>query len=113
MDRLWRGWTPSTVAALDRMKPRGLDRERKRKALHDLATYLENHTGLIRFGQHRNAGRFIGSGAIESLCKQVFTMRVKGPGMFWSEEGAGHVMALRTAYVTGHLDSVFDRAIAA
>jgi len=113
LNRLWRGWVPSTVAELDRMKPRGLDRDRKRKALDELATYLENHSGLIRFGQHRNAGRFIGSGAIESLCKQVFTMRIKGPGMFWSEEGAGNVMALRTAYVTGHLDSVFDRRVAA
>jgi hypothetical protein len=113
MDRLWRGWSPSTVTLLGRMKPQGERASEKRAALDRLATYLQNHRGLIFYGEDRNCGRWIGSGAIESLCKQLFTMRLKGPGMFWTEEGAGHILALRTLYVTGRWDQMFERRLAA
>ena len=107
--RLWRGWVPSTVEMLHRMKPRGAAAADKRKAVADLVTYLENHEGMIAYSHHRAQGRHIGSGAIESFCKQLFTMRMKGPGMFWSEEGADHLMALRTLYLTGRWGQVFER----
>ena len=109
MDRLWCGWVPSTVQMLHKMKPRGWDREAKWQAVDSLATYLENHADLMRYGENRNAGRRIGSGAIESLCKQVFSMRMKGPGMFWGDEGALNLMALRTLYVTGRWDSLWEQ----
>ena len=101
MERLWRGWVPSTVDLLDGKRPRGWDGPGKRAALDSLATYLENHAGLIDYGRRRGQGCSIGSGLIESFCKQLFSMRMKGPGMFWSEEGARHVMDLRTVYLTG------------
>lgn len=107
MDRLWRGWVPSTVQKLDEMRPRGRDAPAKRDALNALATYLENHDGLIKFGEDRNAGRTIGSGAIESFCKQLFSMRMKGPGMFWGPQGARNVMDLRTHYLTGHWEELW------
>jgi hypothetical protein len=108
MNRLWRGWDSSTVAVLDRMKPRGWSAGAKRDALDALATYLNNHHGLTRFAQNREAGRCIGSGAIESFCKQLFSMRMKGPGMFWGEPGAEHVMGLRTLYLTGQWGRLWD-----
>lgn len=38
-------------------------------------------------------------------------MRIKGPGMFWSEDGAEHRMALRTLYVTGQWRSLWEQPI--
>ncbi|MBI3273103.1 MAG: ISKra4 family transposase [Planctomycetes bacterium] len=108
MARLWRGWDTSTILALDRMKPRGLNAAKKLEALNKLATYLDNHHGLTRYAQNRKAGRCIGSGAIESFCKQLFSMRMKGPGMFWGELGAEHVMGLRTLYLTGQWGRLWD-----
>lgn len=110
MDRLWRGWVGSTVDLLDGKRPRGWDAPAKREALDGLATYLENHRGLIAYAQDRAAGCRIGSGAIESFCKQLFSMRMKGPGMFWGEEGARHLMSLRTVYLTGHWDALWKNA---
>ena len=111
MARLWRGWIPSTIALLDRKRPRGWDGRRQREALHTLATYLENHAGLIDYARRRAEGCRIGSGAIESFCKQLFSMRMKGAGMFWSEEGARHVMDLRTVYLTGKWDQLWRSPI--
>jgi hypothetical protein len=37
---------------------------------------------------------------------------MKGPGMFWSEEGAAHVMALRTLYITGQWEQLWNRDMA-
>lgn len=109
MDRLWRGWVPSTIAMLEQMKPQGKNKKEERKALDILAGYLHNHSSLIKYGEHRNRGRCIGSGAIESLCKQLFTMRMKGPGMFWTESGARAVLSLRTVYLTGHWEELWKR----
>jgi hypothetical protein len=108
MDQLWRGWTRKAVRVLERMKPRDPAAKEKRKAIETLAGYIERHAPMIRFGQNRNSGRFIGSGAIESACKQLFSMRMKGPGMFWSEAGAGNLMALRTLYITERWDQLWQ-----
>jgi len=37
----------------------------------------------------------IGTGMVESTAKQLVGMRLKGPGMHWSEPGALAVTALR------------------
>jgi hypothetical protein len=107
MSRLWCGWVDSTVARLRRMKPRGWGREQKSKALETLANYMENNDYLIKYAHHRKAGRRIGSGAVESFCKQLFTMRMKGPGMFWSDKGARAVLHLRTVHLTGHWEDMW------
>ena len=109
IDRLWRGWVPSTIEMLKQMEYEGDLANEKKEAVKDLVTYLVNHPGLIDYARHRNAGRNIGSGSIESFCKQLFTMRMKGPGMFWGAEGAKAVMSLRTLYLTNKWNLLWDR----
>ncbi len=106
MDRLWTGEVDAIRARLARMRRAEPKASAKRKALGKLSTYLKNHKALIAYAKHRRAKRWIGSGAIESFVKQVFCMRMKGAGMFWSEEGARYLMSARTVYLTGHLDIV-------
>lgn len=61
------------------------------KALH----YFEHNISRMQYGAFRKAGYFIGSGVVEAGCKTVIGSRCKQSGMFWSEPGAGNVLALR------------------
>jgi hypothetical protein len=112
MNVLWRNWPHDAVAMLDRMRPSGPNESEKRKAVKGLANYIHNHADLIRPSLHDRRGRRIGSGPIESACKQLFSMRMKGAGMFWSEAGARNVMTLRTLYITSRWDEIWNRDMA-
>lgn len=109
MNILWSGQVYKAEMLLDHLCLSEKLKKAQLEAVSGLATYLRNHSEFIRFKKHRKEGRLIGSGAVESLCKQVFTMRMKGPGMFWSEEGAANLMALRTLYVTDQWNSLWQQ----
>jgi hypothetical protein len=107
---LWEGEVAQTVARLEEMRPQGTAQEKshKQEGLKDLATYLENHEGLIAYSEHREQGRTIGSGTAESTCKQLFNMRLKGPGMFWSVPGAQAVIHLRCVNPSRRWDQLWQ-----
>ena len=108
---LWVGQVYKVEMRLDELLLSGKLTKEQAKVIEGAGTYFRNHAKLISYRKHRRQGRLIGSGAIESLCKQVFTMRMKGPGMFWSEDGAEHLMALRTLYVTDQWESLWEQPI--
>ena len=59
--------------------------------------YFHNNRKRMRYDEYRERGFRIGSGSMESACKQVVTTRLKGAGMRWSDSGAqamGHLRAL-------------------
>ncbi len=43
----------------------------------------------------------VGSGMIESACKEPVTQRLKGPGMAWKPENAANLANLRAIFVDG------------
>jgi len=51
---------------------------------------------------------FIGSGVIEAGCRSVIGIRCKQSGMFWTEKGAGAVMALRSLNAGNRLISFWQ-----
>ena len=108
MDGLWRGQVDATIEMLDETKVTGPTKEQKCQALDRLIAFLDTNDYLIKYAHHRRAGRWTGSGTIESFCKQLFTMRMKGPGMFWTESGARALMTLRTVYLTGHWGELWN-----
>jgi hypothetical protein len=76
-------------------------------ALADLHRYLADRKDLLRYAWARAEGLPIGSGAAESAIKNVVQLRMKRPGMRWTERGAARMLALRCAYRTnGGLKSV-------
>lgn len=111
MNFLWRGQTHKAEMILDELILSGRLKEDVIDAVDRLGFYVWDRSDLIAYKKHRREGRNIGSGAIESLCKQVFSMRMKGPGMFWSEEGAENLMALRTLYVTDQWASLWNQPL--
>lgn len=68
--------------------------------------YLRARSGQMRYGEYQEAGLPIGSGAIESTCKQMVAARCKQAGMRWSEAGADAILALRSFVLNERLDEV-------
>jgi hypothetical protein len=67
---------------------------RQREALTDLLDYLRPRLPISDYPAYRVQGYIIGSGMMESTCKQVVGRRLKGAGMQWAEPGALAMTAL-------------------
>lgn len=66
-----------------------------REALGELINYVDPRTMLMDYARYRASGFQIGTGMMESTCNQLVGMRLKGPGMHWTEQGAIAITALR------------------
>ena len=66
--------------------------------------YLRKHSeaGRLRYNCFRYRGVPLGSGAIESTIRRVINLRLKGNGIYWTEDNAEAVFQLRAAVVSGH-----------
>jgi hypothetical protein len=74
------------------------------EAVEEQLGYFVNNLERMRYGTFRKEGLFIGSGVIEAGCKTVIGSRCKQSGMFWSEEGAENLLALRCIHASRRLD---------
>lgn len=70
-------------------------RNKKRKALLSLIHYVQPKQDRMDYPHYRKQNWQIGTGMIESTAKQLVGLRLKGPGMHWSEPGAIAITALR------------------
>jgi Uncharacterised protein family (UPF0236) len=68
--------------------------------------YMRGRQQQMRYGEYREAGLPIGSGAVESSCKQLVTARCKQAGMRWSEAGVDAILALRSFVLNERLDEL-------
>jgi len=76
-------------------------RGRALEALQSLLRYFELRTEHTKYPEYRLKEWQIGSGMIESTAKQLVGLRLKGPGMHWSEKGALAITALRAQDLNG------------
>jgi hypothetical protein len=108
----WKGWllndkAGQIVGEARAQMEKGLDIEKSEREIG----YLEKNLEKMTYGTFRKAGYFIGSGVIEAGCKTVVGKRMKGSGMFWSQEGGQDILDLRCALLSDRLDSFCkDRA---
>jgi hypothetical protein len=63
--------------------------------------YFAGHAGRMNYAAVARRGWPIGSGAVESACRQK-QCRFKRPGQFWTAEGLRHLLALDEARRNGH-----------
>lgn len=104
-----RGWVEPLLHQLrhgeENAVLRKLDRtlaQARRMASPSLATverethYFQNHRDHLHYAAREREGAPIGSGAMESVCRQ-FQTRFKGAGKFWSESGKRNLAALDVA----------------
>jgi hypothetical protein len=86
-------WLPPQIA---------VHRGKARAALESLRDYLFNKIDHMNYPAYRQQGWQIGTGMIESTCNQLVGVRLKGPGMHWTEQGAIAVTALKATDLNGH-----------
>jgi hypothetical protein len=88
LEALWDGRVVEVVTELARHPAAG-------EAVSDAHTYFTNQQGRMNYPAYRARGLPVGSGTIESGCKQVVSSRLKGAGMLWRADGARQVAKVR------------------
>jgi hypothetical protein len=73
--------------------------------------YLDHHgmLGHMDYATFRRRGMPCGSGAIESAIRRVINLRLKGNSIFWEEENAEAMLALRGLVLTGRWNHEFAK----
>jgi hypothetical protein len=66
--------------------------------------YYTHHQHRLDYPSYRAHGYQIGSGCVESGCKQFGPGRLKLPGARWTTQGARLVAKARAAFLSGHWD---------
>ena len=89
------GWALRLWLLPQRARHRGA----KRKALEALIGYLHPREDRMDDPSYRAQKWQIGSGMVESTARQLVGLRLKGPGMHWSEAGAIAITALRAQII--------------
>ena len=87
-ERLNAGRVAQVIAAL---KPR---RDRS-EAVAAFIRYCEANADRMRYDLYRKRGLPVGSGVVESACKQIVGSRFKRAGCRWSKTGANALLAVK------------------
>jgi len=74
--------------------------------------YFSNNIERMRYDRFRAAGYMIGSGTIESACKQLVTHRLDLPGAQWEVDGAVHTAKARAVWLSGQWQALCQRRAA-
>ena len=83
----------------------GAARERVEKELN----YLQANRDRMDYGTAHQRGEPMGSGAMESTCRQ-YQVRFKRTGQFWSQPGDEGLMCLETFWRNGRWAQLFPHA---
>ena len=63
----------------------------------------------MQYQTFRQAGHFVGSGAVEAGCKAVIGQRLKLSGMRWSVPGATGIATLRCQEASDRWEEIWKR----
>ena len=91
---LWDGRVEKVIRACAALDP-SCDEARK------AVSYFSNNIDRMRYDRFRSNGLMIGSGIVESGCKQIVTQRLKLPGAQWLVSGAVQTAKARSAWLSG------------
>ncbi len=87
----------------ERIQELAITHPRVAKELLAEAGYFENNRRRMQYLELREDGFPIGSGMVESGCKQ-YRARFNGAGMRWSRPGIEHLIPIRTAILSCRFD---------
>jgi hypothetical protein len=96
---LWEGRVESVIRACEQLASRC-------QVASQAVTYFTNNAARMKYDQFRAAGYLIGSGTVESGCKQIVTQRLKQPGAQWAVDGAVKTAKARAAWLSGAWDTL-------
>ena len=104
---LWEGDVVALQEALGRLAKDGGEEGEK---IRQVQGYVARHAHRMDYARFRAEGRPIGSGTVESACKNVIGWRMKRGGARWSEQGVNWMMALLGEVHSGRWDEAWERA---
>jgi hypothetical protein len=104
-DHLWQGRLDAVIDAFSRLT----DHQQAGEAARKATTYFSNNRQRMRYAEFRARGYQIGSGTIESACKQVVTQRMKVSGAIWNIEHAIKTAKARAALLSGQWKTITAR----
>jgi hypothetical protein len=104
LHQLRHGRAAEVLRDLARLKRR---RGPARKVLREERGYFERHQYRINYQAAARRGWPIGSGAVESACRQK-QCRFKRAGQFWTQKGFRHLCALDEARRNSHWDELWN-----
>jgi hypothetical protein len=104
---LWEGQVSAVIQACQTLETQGRGAEEARKA----ALYFSNHAARMDYATFRRKGYQIGSGTVESACKQLGILRMKVPGATWNLEGARLTSKARAAFLSDQWDDLTARRV--
>jgi hypothetical protein len=102
---LWKGDLDAVIQAFEQLTTHPGAGEGARKA----ATYFTNNRHRMNYPEYRAQGYQIGSGTIESGCKQIVTQRLKVAGAIWELGNAVKVAKARAALLSGQWPTITAR----
>lgn len=103
-DELWLGQTQTVIEAIEALAQ---DNPAQADDLRSEVGYFRNNSRRMQYQEFQEEGYPVGSGTVESGCKQLVGMRMKGAGMRWSRPGAENMLALRTEYLSDRWDEAW------
>lgn len=102
-EELWAGDVPAVVRALQTAAAQ----ESRGGAAAEEVHYFTTNAGRMAYAVYRAAGYPLGSGIVESGCKQVVGQRAKGAGMRWRAAGVQAVLTLRASLLSGEWEALW------
>ncbi len=83
----------------------------KKEEVQTAKRYLHRYRNFMNYSEYRSHGSPIGSGIVESACKQIVTERLKLSGMRWKHAGARQIMTLRSILLSQTWGATFKKAL--
>ena len=118
--RHFRGWTRKfyrgqAAAVIEEMKEiqKDMANQQSLKALLLAIGYFEENLPRMNYRKYRRLRLPIGSGTVESACKNVVGGRMKQGGMTWSDIGADGMLQIRSSQESRRFESDFRLLLAA
>ena len=97
---LWEGRLAAVQTALQTL----LDQGQTAACITPACTYFRNQAALMNYPAYRQRGLPIGSGTVESACKNVVGARCTLPGMRWTIPGVQAILSLRAELLSHRWD---------
>lgn len=101
-EQLWQGQVEEVVFACQRLA-------HKHDEARQAVTYFSHNSQRMRYDFFRAQQYLIGSGTIESGCKQIVAQRLKRAGAQWMVEGAVLTAKARAAWLSGNWHSLCQK----
>lgn len=105
--RLMEDGVERVISSIKQWQPQGEDKQKtKRENLH----YFTTNANRMLYATFELNGFYIGSGSVESACKQYGQGRLKQAGMRWKRPGIEAIAHLRSAVLNKRTHSIIEAA---